>query len=279
VTESRALFGDGEATARAIKRDVRGELHLTASAGVAPCKFAAKIASDLRKPDGLVLVPPDGVAPFLAPLPVERMWGVGPKTAPKMRELGYATIGDLAKADAREMVTQFGTWGEQMILLAQGRDDRDVDPCGLAQSIGAEETYDNDLVEPDAIRRTLLEHASRVARRLIRSGLSARTVVVKIKYSDFKIRTRSATLREPVQDTDAIYRTAVALLARLPLESRRVRLTGVSVSGLEPGPPLTLIPDAGSDRRRRVEEIAAQISQRFGDERTVTRATLLKGKP
>ncbi len=279
VTASRALFGDGEATARAIKRDVRGELHLTASAGVAPCKFAAKIASDLRKPDGLVLVPPDGVAPFLAPLPIERMWGVGPKTAPKMRELGYATIGDLARADAREMVMRFGTWGEQMILLAQGRDDREVDPCGLAQSIGAEETYDSDLVEADAIRRTLLDHASRVARRLIRGGVSARTVVVKIKYSDFKIRTRSGTLAEPVQDTDAIYRTAVALLARLPLESRRVRLTGVSVSGLEPGPPLTLIPDAGSDRRRRVDEIAAQISQRFGDERTVTRATLLKRKP
>ncbi len=101
VTASRALFGDGEAIARAIKRDVQGELHLTASAGVAPCKFAAKIASDLRKPDGLVVVPPDGVAAFLAPLPVERMWGVGPKTAPKMRELGFATIGDLARAPTR----------------------------------------------------------------------------------------------------------------------------------------------------------------------------------
>ena len=178
------------------------------------------------------------------------------------------------------MMTRFGTWGQQMILLARGEDDRDVDPCGLAQSIGAEETYENDLVEADAIRRTLLEHASRVARRLVRSGLCARTVVVKIKYSDFKIRTRSATLPEPVQDTDAIYGAAVSLLARLPLESRRVRLTGVSVSGIEPGgPPLTLIPDAGSERRRRVEEIAAQISQRFGDERTVTRATLLKDKP
>jgi DNA polymerase-4 len=280
VTASRALFGDGPAVARAIKRDVKGELDLTASAGVAPCKFAAKIASDLRKPDGLVVVPSDGVASFLAPLPVERMWGVGPKTAPRMRELGFATIGDLARADTREMLRQFGTWGEQMIRLARGDDHRDVDPCGVAQSIGAEETYENDLVHADAIRQTLLEHSSRVARRLIRNGLSARTVVVKIKYSDFKIRTRSATLPEPVQDTDAIYQAAVGLLARVPLESRRVRLTGVSVSGIEPGgPPLTLIPDIESDRRRRVEEIAAQISQRFGDERTVTRATLLKNKP
>jgi DNA polymerase-4 len=280
VTASRSLFGDGEAIARAIKRDVKVDVSLTASAGVAPCKFAAKIASDLRKPDALVVVPEGGVAEFLAPLPVERMWGVGPKTAPKMRELGFATIGDLARADARDMMRFFGSWGEQMTLLARGEDDRDVDPCGLAQSIGAEETYESDLVDGDAIRKTLLAHSSRVARRLIRNGLSARTVIVKIKYSDFKIRTRSMTLREAVQDTDAIYRAAVALLARVPLESRRVRLTGVSVSGIEPGgPPLTLLPDVQAEKRRRVEDVAARISQRFGDERTVTRATLLKNKP
>jgi DNA polymerase-4 len=279
VTASRSLFGDGTAVAGAIKRDVKQELSLTASAGVAPCKFAAKIASDLRKPDGLVVVPHGGVAEFLAPLAVERMWGVGPKTAPKMRQLGFATIGDLARADPREMVRLFGSWGEQMTLLARGEDDRTVDPYGLARSIGAEETYEDDLVDVDAIRKTLLSHSSRVARRLVRSGLSARTVVVKIKYSDFKIRTRSATLPEAVQDTDAIYRTAVALLARVPLESRRVRLTGVSVSGIEPaGSTLALLPDVEGERRRRLEEIAAKISQRFGDERTVTRATLLKGK-
>ncbi|HEX3769279.1 MAG TPA: DNA polymerase IV [Polyangiaceae bacterium] len=279
VTASRGLFGDGEATARAIKDDIRRELALTASAGVAPCKFAAKIASDLRKPDGLVVVPPDGVAAFLAPLPIERMWGVGPKTAPKMRALGFATIGQLAGADPKATVAHFGTWGEQMILLARGEDDREVDPSGAAKSIGAEETYEDDLRDVESIRRTLLEHAGRVARRLIRSGLAARTVVVKVKYADFTIRSRRATLPEAVQDTDAIYRAAVAILARMPIESRRVRLTGVSVSGIEPGgPPLRLIPDAEAEKRRRLEQIAARISERFGDERTVTRATLL-GKP
>src|ERR1035438_6390373 len=113
VTASQALFGDGETTARAIKRDVRVELELTASAGVAPCKFAAKIASDLRKPDGLVVVPVHGVAAFLAPLPVERMWGVGPKTAPKMRELGYSTLGDLGRADADALERALGSWGRR----------------------------------------------------------------------------------------------------------------------------------------------------------------------
>ncbi|HEY5145336.1 MAG TPA: DNA polymerase IV [Polyangiaceae bacterium] len=280
VTASRGLFGDGEATARAIKRDVRAEVELTASAGVATCKFAAKIASDLRKPDGLVVVPVDGIASFLAPLPIERMWGVGPKTAPKMRELGFTTIGSLASAEPKTMVAHFGTWGEQMILLARGEDDREVDPSGVALSIGAEETYEDDLRDAESIRRTLLEHAGRVARRLVRNGLSARTVVVKIKYSDFTIRSRRATLPEPVQDTDAIYRAAVSLLARLPIESRRVRLTGVSVSGIEPGgPPLTLIPDVEAERRLKIEQVSARISERFGDERTVTRATLLKKPP
>jgi DNA polymerase-4 len=276
VTAGRALFGDGEATARAIKRDVRAEVALTASAGVAPCKFAAKIASDLRKPDGLVVVPPDGVAEFLAPLPVERMWGVGPKTAPKMRKLGFNTIGDLAGAVPEAMLRDFGSWGVEMTRLARGDDAREVDPRGLARSIGAEETYENDLTSPDAVRRTLLEHASRVARRLVRSGLYARTVVVKVKYSDFTLRTRSATLPEAVQDTDAIYGAAIKLLTRFPLESRPIRLTGVSVSGIETDGPLPLLPDASAEKRRRVEEISAQISARFGDERTVTRATLLR---
>jgi DNA polymerase-4 len=279
VTASRALFGDGEATARAIKRDVRKELALPASAGIAPCKFAAKIASDLRKPDGLVVVPTGGVAAFLAPLPVERMWGVGPKTAPRMRALGFSTIGDLARADEAELDRLFGAWGAHMGRLARGEDDRGVDPHGLARSIGAEETYEDDLVDPEAIRRTLLEHASRVARRLVRNDLSARTVVLKIKYSDFKLRTRRATLPEPVQDTDAIYKAAADLLDRVPLASRRVRLTGVSVGGLEPGgPPILLIPDLQSDRRQRVEELSVRIAQRFGDEHVVMRATLLETK-
>ncbi len=279
VTASRALFGDGETTARAIKRDIRGELALPASAGVAPCKFAAKIASDLRKPDGLVVVPEGAVAAFLEPLAVERMWGVGPKTAPRMRALGFATIGDLARADGGSLERLFGVWGAEMGRLARGEDDRSVDPCGIARSIGAEETYEDDLVDEEAIRRTLLEHASRVARRLVRHGLSARTVVLKVKYSDFKIRTRRVTLSEPVQDTDAIYRAAASLLERIPLASRRVRLTGVSVSGLEPGgPPIVLIPDLQSDKRRRLEELSVRIAQRFGDEQVVTRATLLGTK-
>jgi DNA polymerase-4 len=277
VTASRSLFGDGEAIARAIKRDVAAELGLTASAGVAPCKFAAKVASDLRKPDGLVVIPEGGVGAFLAPLPVERMWGIGPKTAPRMRALGYATLGDLARAGEDVLEKALGSWGLHVARLARGEDARDVDPRGAAQSIGAEATYETDLTAVDAIGDTLLDHASRVARRLVREGLCARTVTVKIKYADFAICTRRATLSSPVQDTDAIHQAALGLLARIPLDKARVRLTGVSVGGLMASQEQPLLfPDRQAAKRRTVEEVAVRIAERFGDERAITRATLLE---
>jgi DNA polymerase-4 len=281
VTASGSLFGNGRAIAEAIKRDVRRELELTASAGVAPCKFVSKVASDLRKPDGLVVVEPDEVAAFLAPLPIERMWGVGPKTAPKMRALGYETLGDLARADERMLRRALGSWGTEVARLARGLDARDVSPDGLAQSIGAEQTYEHDLVGAQAVSQSLLEHAARVARRLLRAGLGARCVAVKIKYSDFGLRTRRATFSDPVQATDAIHRAAVALLARIPLDHRRVRLTGVSVSGLvESGSTRELFPDTrashvNNERALALEDVTARIADRFDDEWAITRASLL----
>jgi len=278
VTASRALFGDGEAIARAIKGDIRRELGLTASAGVACVKFAAKVASDLEKPDGLVVVPPDAVAAFLAPLPVERMWGVGPKTAPRVRSLGYSTLGDLARARV-DLERAFGRWGRTMADLARGVDDRDVDPTGSRRSIGAEQTYEEDLVGEGAVSRTLLAHASHVARRLLGAGASARTIAVKIKYADFSIRSRRVTLGEPVQDTDSIFRAARALLSRLPLEGRRVRLTGISVAGLVQGAPEpTLFGDPRAEGRRRLEEVVANIAAKYGPGAGVTRAALLDRK-
>jgi DNA polymerase-4 len=277
VTASQALFGDGEAIARAIKQAVQTELSLTASAGVAPSKFVAKIASDLRKPDGLVVVRPDEVGAFLRPLPIERMWGVGPKTAPRMRELGLNTLGDLADANEASLERILGSWGPHAARLARGQDDRDVIPDGTARSIGAEETYEEDLLTPEAIGATLLDHSIRVARRLVRADLRARTVTVKIKYADFSIRSRSVTLPEAEQDTDALHRAALACLARVPLQGRRVRLTGVSVSGIETGPPEPrLFTDAAAERRRALEQVSARIADRFHDEGAVTRASLVR---
>jgi DNA polymerase-4 len=275
VTASRSLFGDGKAIARRIKDEVRGELALTASAGVATSKFAAKVASDLEKPDGLVVVP-ENVAAFLAPMPIERMWGIGQKTAPKLRALGYATLGDFARASTRDLERALGTWGTQVARLARGEDDREVDPNGLAKSIGAEQTYERDLSSREDIERTLLVHSERVAQRLVEEGLSARIVVVKLKYADFTLRTRRATLLEPVLDATSIHEAARRLLDGFPLRRDGVRLTGVSVAGLVEGPPpRLLIGGESAEKRRKIEELVAKVKGRYGVE-GMTRATLLE---
>jgi len=274
VTASQSLFGDGAAIGHRIKDDIKNELRLTASAGVARCKFAAKIASDLEKPDGLVVMP-DDIATFLAPMPIEKMWGIGPKTAPRLRALGFATLGDLARAPTERLERVLGVWGTHVSQLARGIDDRDVDPEGVAKSIGAEQTYERDLTDDDAILRTLLDHAERVAQRLASEGLSARVVVVKLKYSDFTSRTRRTTLPEAVMDATSIHEAARRLLAGFPPRRDGVRLTGVSASGLVEGPPPRLLfGGEEADRRRKVEELVLRVKTKFGAD-GMTRATLL----
>ncbi len=278
VTGSQSLFGDGEAIARRIKQAVREETRLTASAGVAPCKFVAKVASDLGKPDGLLVVRAGEERAFLAPLPIERMWGVGPKTAPKLRSLGLHTLGDLAEARLADLEMLLGSWGAQVRALARGEDPREVDPERAAVSVGAEQTYEHDLHGRAAIEPTLLDHAGRVAQRLVKVGLYARVVVVKLKYSDFTLRTRRVTLPEAVADTGSIYEAARRLLERFDL-GRGVRLTGVSVAGLgeRPADP-PLFPDEGASKRHKVEGVIADIAERFGDAGLV-RAALLRKEP
>ena len=265
VTASRALFGDGTTIARKIKEDVRRETRLTASAGVAPCKFVAKVASDLKKPDGLVVVPPERVREFLAPLPIERMWGVGPKTAPHLRALGFATLGDLADAPSHVLERHLGVWGEQVRLLARGEDTRAVEPHGLAKSIGSEETFENDLTTRDEISRALLDQSARVAQRLLAEGYSAHTIVVKVKYADFTLKTRQVPLAEPVCDTTSIHRAACTTFDRFGLDDGlfRVRLTGIGAAGLVEGPPPKLLFDDARTRGLAIESVAAAIADKF----------------
>jgi len=274
VTASQSLFGDGEAIARRIKDRIRHELELTASAGVAPSKFVAKIASDLRKPDGLVVVREDEVKPFLDALPIERMWGIGPKTAPRLRELGFSTLGDIARGDAFVLEEALGSWGAAIRALAMGDDPREVDPERAARSIGAEQTYEQDLVGSIEIEGSLLQHAARVAQRLAKEGLSARGVVVKLKYADFAVRSRRATLPEPVADTGSIHAAARSLLARFPFDERGVRLTGVAVTHLSSDPiPLALFPDRKAAVGRKLEALMLGVEERLGAR--LTHAALL----
>lgn len=279
VTASRGLFGDGPEIARLIRDAIRAELRLTASAGVAPSKFVAKIASDLKKPDGLVVVRDGEQREFLAPLPIERMWGVGPKAAERLHAAGMRTIDDLVRAGVERLEELLGSWGAAVHQLAQGIDERDVIPNRAAGSIGAEETFDEDLMTRAELELRLLSQAGRVAQRLLRADVLGSVVVVKLKYADFTQRTRRVTLPEPVADTDSIYRTAKDLLERFELDGARVRLTGISVSGLVEGPPPpTLFPDPGAKKRRRLEEVVARVADRF-ETGGLTRAALLEPRP
>ena len=283
VTASRALFGDGAQIAASIRADIRAELGpslpLTASAGVAECKFVAKIASDLRKPDGLVVAPPGvAVAAFLARLPVERMWGVGEKSAPRLRALGLRTLGDLARAAPSTLALALGTAPEhaaRVSRLARGEDDRPVVPHGEAKSVGSESTYERDLVGRAALSRAVLQHAEIVARRLTAARLSARVVAVKLKLADFTLLTRQVSLREPVSDTQSLHEAGAALLARLDVDNAHIRLVGLSASGFgADAGTRPLFPEPERARRERIEQVVGAVNGRHAG--AVTRASLLE---
>ncbi|MEX1168712.1 MAG: DNA polymerase IV [Chloroflexota bacterium] len=272
VTGSAALFGDGASIARQIKQAVRDEVGLTVSVGVARTKLVAKIASDLRKPDGLVVVPPGDEAAFLAPLPISRLWGVGEKTAAALAEYSVRTIGDLAALPPDLIERRFGKHGASLVGRARGIDPDPVHEGDPAKSVGHEHTFDVDTSDPEVIERTLLAMSDGVAGRLRSAGVRAGTVAVKIRDSRFHTITRQRTLSEPTDLTEPIFRTALEL-ARPEVRGMRVRLLGVTASNLGEREQLSLFPPA-DPRRRQAIEAADQLRRRYG-ERVVTRARLL----
>jgi DNA polymerase IV len=272
VTGSRALFGDGETIARSIRTAVRAEVRLTVSVGVARTKLVAKIASDLRKPDGLVVVPPGDEPEFLAPLPISRLWGVGEQTATVLREYGVTTIGDLARLDPTLLERRLGKHGATLVDRARGIDADPVDAGDPAKSIGHEHTFDVDTSDPEVIERTLLAMSEGVAGRLRAAGLQAATVTVKIRDSSFRTITRQRTLRDPTDLTEPIWRAALEL-ARPEVRGLRIRLLGVTASQFGERQQLGLFVE-DNRRRRQVVEAADAIRRRWG-ERAVTRARLL----
>ena len=273
VTASRALFGEGEAIARRIKEAIRSELELTASVGVAATKLVAKIASDLRKPDGLVVVPPGTEVEFLAPLPISRLWGVGASTAAALRDFSVGTIGDLQQVDRSALVRRFGKHGASLVDRALGRDADPVDDPDAAKSVSHEMTFDEDTSDPEVLERTLLAMSEGVSGRLRHAGIKAGTVTVKIRDSGFNTITRQRGLPEPSDLTEPIWQTALAL-ARPELRGKRIRLLGVAASGFGAREQLGLF-EAGEERKRKVVEAADEIRERFGM-RAITRARILK---
>jgi DNA polymerase-4 len=273
VTGSARAMGTGEAIARQLKQAVRDETGLTASVGVATSKLVAKVASDMQKPDGLVVVAPGSEAAFLAPLPVRRLWGVGPKLEETLAKLGVTTIGALAALEPARLARRLGTHGHDLQRLARGEDDREVSAeAGGAKSLGQEHTYDADTDDPTRLKATLLQLADGVAERLRAHGLSARTVTLKYRDADFQTTTHARTLERATDSSDELFRVASRLFAEVH-GRKKVRLVGIYASHFGEAtsqlglfePPKTASP---------VDRVRDQIARRFGDE-AITRASLL----
>lgn len=268
VAASEKLFGPAQDIGRRIQREIADELQLSASVGVAPSKFVAKVASDIEKPAGFVLVPPQAVQDFLDPLPASRLWGVGKAGQRELARLGLTTIADVRRTPAQQLQRHFGQWGGHIWRLANGMDDREVVPEREAKSISHETTFETDIHDREVLRLWLLELTHQVAARLRRHGRRAATVQLKLRYPDFRTITRAQSLAQPSDITQALWQVAEGLLLRHLPDARGVRLLGVGVSGLHGEAPAqqNLFEDAQQVKHGRLDGIADDIRRRFGDE-------------
>ena len=278
VTASQRLFGPAEAIGQTLKARIRSELGLVASIGLAPNKFLAKVASDLGKPDGFVVVALGKERAFLDPLPISRLWGVGPKTEARLQRLGLQTIGRIAQTPVETLEAMLGGAGRDLWELANGMDDREVVPEQEAKSIGAETTFEKDTDDREEIRRTILELSDRVGRRLRREGYLAGGVTLKFRDHLFRTLTRAAILDHPTDVGDDLFREAWKLLQRVSWTGKRVRLLGVTATRLlaaaePPGGQMPLFQPAADPRRQLARTVDA-IQERFGAD-AIARATLL----
>lgn len=260
--------------ATALREAIRGRVGLPASVGVAASKFMAKLASEAAKPDGQLHVPKETELAFLHALPVEALWGVGPATLAGLQRIGVVTIGDLAELPEAALVRSLGpTQGRHLLDLAHGIDPRPVTPDSGAKSISVEETYDRDLEGAEVMTTALLAQAQRLSDRLHRAGLAARTVTLKVRFSDFSTITRSVTAGGAVDSPRALFAAANGLLGQVALE-RPVRLLGLGGSGLEPADEPRQLPIESDEGWSRIAEAVAGVRDRFG-EHSVEPARLL----
>jgi DNA polymerase-4 len=280
VTGSLALFGSAEKIARQIKQQIHDEQGITASVGIAPNKYLAKIASDLEKPDGLVIVDADAIDAFLAPLDIKRLWGAGEKTVERMRAAGINTIGDLARLSEDLLDKKFGKMGRHFYRLAHGLDERPVEGGHEAKSVSNEMTFGEDTFDTELIERTLFRLCEKVGYRLRQDNLRGRTIHLKLRYEGFDTITRNRTLDHNTNATQTIYEVVSELFHKNYQKSRKVRLLGAGVSGFDekPGVQLSLF-DQKKDDLSPIDLLEDQIKKRFGKDAAVRAESLgNKGK-
>ncbi|HCC46509.1 MAG TPA: DNA polymerase IV [Elusimicrobia bacterium] len=264
ITRSAHLFGGPLETCRRVKKRVREATGLSCSVGLAPTKMAAKIASDLKKPDGLVVVETAGLRAFLAPLDISKLWGLGPKTAALLRERGINTVGELSAA-GEDALAGLGGHAQELKALALGVDPREVHEEQGAKSVGNETTFEVDTADEREIKESLLALADKVSSRLREGGYKGRTVTLKIRLEGFETYTRAKTLPLATNYTDVLAREALALYAAFGRGRKKVRLLGVKVSGLLPAEEKeSLFEEEGDARREKAHKAIEAIREKFG---------------
>lgn len=267
VTASMNLFGPAEQIGQTIKEQIRSQTQLTASVGVATNKFLAKLASDLEKPDGFVVITDENKQAVLDPLGVGRIWGIGKVTEKALHARGIHTIGDLRAASELELKSIVGNGASELQRLARGEDDRVVEATRRSKSLSSEQTFATDVQDPDVLLGVLLGQVEEVAQRLRRHRLKARTVTLKLRYGDFRTVTRSETLREATNLTQVLWQTAEQVFRQWERRSPgALRLLGFGATGLEPEVvgQATLFPDPERERLTRLDRAMDTIRDRYG---------------
>jgi DNA polymerase IV len=268
ATGCRRLYGSPKAMARAIKIDIREKVALTCSIGIAPLKFLAKIASDMQKPDGLTLIAREAVPGVIAALPIARVPGVGKHARQQLIQMGIVTLGDVRKTKPALLVDRLGKFGRRLADLAHGRDESIVTPHSPTKSISTERTLSADTRDREQLKQHLLAQSHEVGRQLRCQGFLARTITLKLKYTDFKQISRSTTLTDPSQSSERLFQTVEALLGKLSLD-KAIRLIGVGASALiaDTTPQQAcLFPgtEQKEDGWEKIDRAVDRIAKRFG---------------
>jgi DNA polymerase-4 len=265
VTGARKLLGTGREIAVEIRRQVEASEGITCSVGIAPSKFIAKLASGHCKPNGILEIPADRILNFLHPLPVNAIWGVGPKTAETLERLGLRTVADIANLPRATLIRALGqASGASLYELAWGRDYRDVTPNEPDKSISAAETFAQDLDDPEEILQEFLRLTEKAAARLRENGYYAKTISIKVRFADFSTISRSKTLPLPIDSTHEIYEIAKSLYLALNLDRARLRLVGISLDNLSEAAPEQLLLGAREKGWREADTAIDRAKLRFG---------------
>lgn len=275
ITSSLNLFGGAEAIAHQIKTRIQKELQLTASIGIAPNKFLAKIASDLEKPDGLVLVKEGEEKAFLQELPISKLWGVGKKTELALNQMGIATIGQIAELSEVDLNRKFGKWGNALWRLSNGIDHRPVETREQQKSISQERTFEEDIDDEELIEKTIFRLADELSRLMRHHKIKGRTITLKLRLHDFSTFTRSRTVSGFIDSTQIIKGVAIELYRKFNKKNMKVRLVGIGVSQLSSvsGEQLGLF-EQETPLDEKVTKLLDSLKEKFGDQ-AVNRATLL----